>query len=103
MRHATISAWQRQHEDGSYAAEIDGWALKVTWHPETPGAERGFTWTAERGGTERAGTERAGTEVFEEIELAMSDAEAQTAEKAPKAADAGDGAEGDGAHGHAHH
>ncbi len=72
MKHATISAWQRQ-EDGGYAAEIDGWALKVVWHPEAPGKKRGFTWTAERDGTKRSNSN-----LFEEIEVAMSDAETST-------------------------
>ncbi|APR84589.1 Hypothetical protein A7982_09938 [Minicystis rosea] len=70
MRHATISAWQR-HEDGSYAAEINGWNLKVTWQPEKPGERRGFLWSAEREGSSKL----AATEVSEEIELAMVYAE----------------------------
>jgi hypothetical protein len=76
MRHPTISAWQRQ-EDGSYAAEIDGWTLRVAWHPE--GGERyegqrGFTWTAERDDTTLAGDE-----LYEEIEVAMGHAEERVA------------------------
>jgi hypothetical protein len=77
MRHPTISAWQRQ-EDGSYAAEIDGWALQVRWRPESPGSthggheeRRGFLWTAEQ-----AGKRLAAEEVSEEIEVAMGQAEA---------------------------
>ncbi|MFT3774531.1 MAG: hypothetical protein QM820_54940 [Minicystis sp.] len=70
MRHATISAWQR-HEDGSYAAEINGWNLKVTWQPEKPGERRGFLWSAEKEG----GSKLAATEVSEEMEVAMAHAE----------------------------
>ena len=91
MRHATISAWQR-HEDGSYAAELDGWSLHVVWHPEESG-HRGFSWRAERGDEKRASTE-----IHEEIEVAMAEAEEHTAAPAEKpelAADAG--------HGHGHH
>ena len=71
MRHANISAWQRQHEDGSYVAEIDGWTLKVTWQPEKPGERRGFLWSAEKEGASKL----AATEVSEEIEIAMVHAE----------------------------
>jgi hypothetical protein len=70
MRHATVSAWQR-HEDGSYAAEINGWALRVKWHPEESG-QRGFSWEAEHGGEKLRSTE-----IHEEIEVAMAEAEAQ--------------------------
>jgi len=73
LKHATISAWQR-HEDGSYAAEINGWTLHVKWKPEAPGERRGFFWEAEKEGT-KAGP----SELFEEIELAMAAAEAHTA------------------------
>jgi hypothetical protein len=98
MRHPTISAWQR-HEDGSYAAEVDGWNLRVEWRPE--GTERhegrrGFTWAAERGGIEVVGED-----LFEEMEVAMARAEehaapadAETEEPAADAAPAAD------AHGH---
>jgi len=82
MRHATISAWQR-HEDGSYAAEINGWNLKVKWRPEGPaqanapsgqtpdGERRGFLWEAEREGKSKL----AATDVCEEMEVAMAEAE----------------------------
>jgi hypothetical protein len=76
MRHATISAWQR-HEEGGYTAEIEGWALHVRWNPEGGprfDGQRGFTWTAERGGVEISGDD-----IFEEMEVAMADAEARTA------------------------
>ena len=72
-RHPTLPAWQRQ-DDGGYAAEINGWALRVTWHPESAsphGAHRGFTWKAERGGARLASDE-----IHEEIEVAMAEAEA---------------------------
>jgi hypothetical protein len=77
MRHPTLPAWQRQ-EDGGYAAEINGWALRVTWHPERAssygahGGHRGFTWKAER-----EGTKLASDEVHEEVEVAMGHAEAE--------------------------
>lgn len=83
IRHATISAWQR-HEDGSYAAEINGWNLKVKWRPETPAynagsgvpapvkERRGFLWEAEKEGSAKL----AATDVSEEIEVAMALAEA---------------------------
>jgi hypothetical protein len=77
-RHATLTAWQRQ-ENGSYAAEINGWALRVEWHPEhapshgAHGAHRGFTWKAER-----EGTKLGSDEIHEEIEVAMAQAEIET-------------------------
>lgn len=72
MRHATISAWKRE-EDGSYAAEINGWNLKVTWRPESAaksGERRGFLWEAER-----EGKKLSADAVAEEIEVAMAHAE----------------------------
>jgi len=74
MRHATISAWQR-HEDGSYAAELNGWTLRVRWRPEREGhghahQRRGFLWEAER-----LGRRLVGDDIFEEIEVAMAHAE----------------------------
>ena len=82
MRHATISAWQRHHEDGSYKAEINGWELEVTWRPEGKGDEpRGFTWKAER-----EGKKLAGDAVCEEMEVAMALAEAAVEAAAPGAA-----------------
>ena len=77
MRHATISAWQR-HEDGSYAAELNGWSLHVVWHPEERGP-RGFSWRAEQGDKKLASED-----VHEEIEVAMAEAEEHTA-PAPEA------------------
>lgn len=87
--HATISAWQRQHEDGSYTAEIDGWTLRVKWKaegaayvgrsnaPVPPEERRGFTWEAEKD------EKKLGSPVVhEEMELAMAFAEKAIAEKA---------------------
>lgn len=81
MRHPTISAWQR-HEDGSYAADINGWSLRVRWRPESPGGARGFTWAAEHGSDKLASDE-----IFEEIEVAMADAEEHVAPDPAIAAD----------------
>ena len=39
-----VSLWQRE-EDGSYKAEIEGFALHVSWTPEKDGV-RGFSWHA---------------------------------------------------------
>jgi len=97
MRHPTISAWQRQ-EDGSYAAEINDWSLRVTWHPELDGG-RGFTWAAERDG-EKVTSE----EIFEEIEVAMGAAEERVSpdpDEAPAGADDAEDAGGAGGHPHA--
>lgn len=92
MKHATISAWQR-HEDGSYAAELHGWTLRVVWHPEESG-QRGFSWRAERGDEKLASGE-----IHEEIEVAMAEAEAQTEPAAEPEAEAEAAAAG-GGHGH---
>ena len=72
FKHATLAAWQREHE-GGYKAEIEGWTLEVKWHPEGPGKRRGFSWTAEREGASKlaGGSE----EPIEEIENAMVAAE----------------------------
>ena len=95
MRHPTVSAWQRQ-EDGSYAAEINGWALRVVWHPEGEahghGPSRGFSWVAEQGAKKIASRE-----IFEEIEIAKAHAEEQ-ADPAPGAPS--DAAAGGHEHGH---
>jgi hypothetical protein len=74
VKHATISAWQRQHEEGSYEAQLEGWSLLVSWKaPATlDGADRGFTWKA----TGPGGAVRSSSELFEEPEIAMADAEA---------------------------
>jgi hypothetical protein len=68
--HPTISLWQRE-EDGSYKAELDGFALSVKWRPESRDERRGFLWKAE-GPNDRV---LEATEVSEEIEVAMGMAE----------------------------
>ena len=73
LRHATLSAWQRDH-DGSYSAEINGYRLAVTWQPETDKEPRGFRWE----GTAPDGSRIGNRETHEEIELAMAEAEAAT-------------------------
>jgi hypothetical protein len=70
LKHATVSAWSRQ-EDGSYAAEINGWTLRVKWRPEAPGQRRGFLWEARREG----GIKFVSQHLHEEIEVAMAEAE----------------------------
>lgn len=70
LMHATMPAWQRQ-EDGSYAAEINGWNLRVKWRPETATEGRGFLWEARSPG----GRKRTAHESHEEIEVAMAEAE----------------------------
>ncbi len=72
MRHATISAWKRE-EDGSYAAELHGWALHVRWHAESATTPRGFTWEAHA--ADHASQRLSSAEIFEEIEIAMAHAE----------------------------
>jgi hypothetical protein len=87
-RHATLPAWQRQ-ENGGYAAEINGWALRVEWHPERASSygahagHRGFTWKAER-----EGTKLASDEIHEEIEVAMAHAEIETEARTEATAEA---------------
>lgn len=78
MKHATISAWQRQ-EDGSYAAEIDGWSMRVKWRPESRDERRGFYWIMER-----PGTKLAAREIHEEMEVAMAEAEQLAAPNADR-------------------
>ena len=86
MMHATVSAWNRR-EDGSYAAEINGWNLRVKWRPETAAEGRGFLWEARGPNRERLSSH----EVHEEIELAMAEAEQCAASAAEAdAADASD-------------
>jgi hypothetical protein len=70
LKHATMPAWSLQ-EDGSYAAEINGWTLHVKWRPEAPGRRRGFLWEARQ----KDGIELAAREIHEEIEVAMAEAE----------------------------
>jgi len=73
LKHATVSAWQRDHE-GTYTAEINGHRLKVLWQPETAHEPRGFRWEAEA----PDGTRMVPRETHEEIEIAMAEAETAT-------------------------
>jgi hypothetical protein len=70
IKHATVSAWQRDH-DGTYTAEIHGFKLQVLWRPESPEEPRGFFWKAEA----PDGTRIVARETHEEIEIAMAEAE----------------------------
>ncbi len=84
-KHATISAWQRE-EHGGYKAEINGWLLRVHWHPETVDGktkQRGFSWDAKHGDLPRF----VSRDVHEEIELAMAAAEAYATEAYPAEAE----------------
>ena len=81
-KHATISAWQRE-EHGGYHADLNGWQLRVHWHPETDGGatakatkQRGFSWDAKQGDLPRF----VSRDLHEEIELAMVAAESYPAE-----------------------
>jgi len=69
-RHPKLSFWQRE-EDGSYKRELGGFALHVTWRPESPDARRGFNWAVEP----PEGAKLESDEVSEEIEHAMLGAE----------------------------
>lgn len=73
LKHATVSAWQRDHE-GTYTAEINGYTLEVRWQPEGQDAPRGYLWTA----VSPDGKKARGEDLHEEIELAMAEAEAAT-------------------------
>ena len=72
LMHATIPAWQRDH-DGSYKADLHGWSLRVRWRPEGPDGERGFWWEAER--PDQPARRTVSDELHEEIEVAMAHAE----------------------------
>ncbi len=74
-KHATLSAWKRDHHDGSYSAEIEGWKLEVHWHPEAAGKRRGFSWKAAPTSGDGPRLASADDAISEEIELAMADAE----------------------------
>jgi len=71
LRHPTLSAWQRD-ERGGYRAEINGWELRVKWQLAHDHERRGFKWEARQAG----GAALHAEDVYEEIEVAMSDAEA---------------------------
>lgn len=103
-KHATISAWQRE-EHGGYHAEINGWQLRVHWHPETDGGAgraqtkpRGFSWDAKHGDLPRF----VSRDIHEEIELAMVAAEAYPSQAEDDAAAARKAAEAE-AETDAHH
>lgn len=72
LMHATIPAWQRDH-DGSYGAELHGWSLRVRWRPEAENGERGFWWEASYPGP--PARKMVSRELHEEIEIAMAHAE----------------------------
>ena len=71
VRHPTISAWQRDHHDGTYSSECAGFALRVEWSPNTADTRGSFHWTAEHDGAKA----HRSHEHFEELEAAMADAE----------------------------
>ena len=68
--HPTISTWERDGHEGRYQADLHSWQLTVSWTPNTRAARGSFSWTAQRGETSAHGDH-----TFEEIELAMADAE----------------------------
>ncbi|MBM4375376.1 MAG: hypothetical protein FJ095_09850 [Deltaproteobacteria bacterium] len=71
VRHPTISAWQRDHHDGGYTSELEGFSLRVSWTPNTREARGAFAWTVARDGAKAHHSH----ERFEEMEAAMADAE----------------------------
>ena len=74
-RHPQVSAWQPE-EDGSYQRELDGYTLRVHWHPESADKPRGFSWKIDGPDVEgETGMKREGEAVMEEIEHAMLAAE----------------------------
>lgn len=75
LKHPTISAWERDHEEGGYQAEIRGWKLRVRWIPERPGQRRGFQWEA----VDPSGKKVTSPEIHEEMEVAMAHAEERVA------------------------
>ena len=68
-RRPTIRAWTRE-EDGSYKAELHGFAIHLSWKPGDVAGERGFMWVATR---DEMKLEASALE--EEIEIAMGFAE----------------------------
>lgn len=89
--HPTLTAWNRDEEEGGYKAEIDGWTLHVKWERGDAGGRRGFSWTA-KGPEEKS---LSGTGVREEIEHAMALAEHAVA--ASRGAPEPDSSAGEGA------
>jgi hypothetical protein len=76
--HATISAWTRSHE-GPYEAELYDWKLVVQWTPNTSESRGSFSWVATQGDREEHAEHS-----FEEMELAMADAEHFAQEEAAR-------------------
>jgi hypothetical protein len=74
--HATISAWERDEEDGAYTAEFHGWNLRVSWTPNDGEVRGYFSWAAEAGDKTIDDEER-----HEEMELAMAAAEQYAADQ----------------------
>ncbi len=72
QRHATISAWTRDPHEGHYTAELHDYKLVARWTPNKGDARGSFYWTAERPGHKPIRSESH----FEELEVAMADAEA---------------------------
>lgn len=87
--HATISAWERDEEEGSYEAEMHGWSLEVSWTPNEGDVRGYFSWTAEAGDQKVTDEEH-----YEEMELAMAAAERHAAENPAHEGEDGDGDDG---------
>ena len=68
--HPTISSWERDVHEGHYQAELHGFELVVSWTPNTSEKRGSFIWSAARGDSTHHGHHG-----FEEMELAMADAE----------------------------
>jgi len=76
--HATISAWERDEEEGSYTAEFHGWDLKVSWTPNQGDTRGYFSWSGEAGKRKVDDEDR-----HEEMEIAMAAAEHYASEHTP--------------------
>ncbi len=70
VKHPNISLWQRDAHEGSYATEVEGWALRVTWAANTRSERGSFHWEASQGDERHHGHGN-----FEELESAMAEAE----------------------------
>ncbi|MCS6900603.1 MAG: hypothetical protein RMJ98_13380 [Myxococcales bacterium] len=69
-----MSIWNRNHEEGSYEAEHEGWKLQVSYTPEPPlptTGPYGFAWIV----ISPEGQEQKSSELIEEPEMAMMQAE----------------------------
>lgn len=69
--HPTISAWTRDPHEGHYTAELHDYKLVARWKPNKGDRRGSFYWTAERTGHKLIKSESH----FEELEIAMADAE----------------------------